>query len=451
LVLLFVAAVGLFSGSRVKSAEDFMTSGGKAGSGIVSGTFVGTLVGGAATIGAAQLAFSCGFSAWSFTLGCCLACLTLACCYGRSLYESGVSTMPRILAKEFGRGAATAAAVLTSLGSLLSVPSQVLSGAALVTSISGMPVVPAAGIAVALMFVYVLFGGIWGTGLAGMAKTALLCATVGVCGITAFSLQGGWSAFSVLPAERYFNLFARGTVVETGAMLSVVLGVVTTQTYIQTFVSARTLRSARTGVFISAALIPLIGLAGVFVGLYMRINAPDIDPAQALPLFILRHMPPLFGGAVFATLLITVVGTAAGVSLGMGTMFCHDIYRVYFNPHAEGKTLLRVSRLVIAVILVCAALLTLGDPGSLILNWTFMSMGLRGAVAFGVVTAAVFIPGRIDGRYAVWSMIAGPVCVLAGKSLFGHVADPLFFGVAGSLIVLAAGYFRRRDIRRSAP
>ena len=55
LVLCIISAVGVWSGRKVKSASDF--SGGKkqAGRGIVAGALIGTIVGGASTIGTAQL------------------------------------------------------------------------------------------------------------------------------------------------------------------------------------------------------------------------------------------------------------------------------------------------------------------------------------------------------------------------------------------------------------
>ncbi len=68
-VLLLVTAVGIYSGRKIKSAADFATGGRSAGSLLVAATIMGTLVGGASTIGTAQLAFRYGFSAWWFTLG----------------------------------------------------------------------------------------------------------------------------------------------------------------------------------------------------------------------------------------------------------------------------------------------------------------------------------------------------------------------------------------------
>ncbi len=448
LVLILITGLGMYSGSRVKSAGDFAAGGRKAGAGIVAGAIIGTLVGGASTIGTAQLAFTHGFSAWWFTLGGGLACLVLGCCYAKPLYDSGIRTMPQMLSREYGQNVATMATVLTSLGSFLSVVSQVLASIALVTSVSSMPSGLAAALTVALMIAYVLFGGIWGAGFVGMAKTVLLFATVSVCGIMALHGQGGWAAFAAaLPAQKYFSLVARGVAVDVGAGLSLILGVLTTQAYIQSLISARTLRLARAGVFVSAALIPLVGVAGILVGMYMKINAPHINPASALPLFVLDHMHPLFAGMVLATLLVTVVGTAAGVSLGLSSMFCSDIYQIYWNPQAGDKKLLAVSRTALAAILVAAALVSTGNLGSLILNWSFMSMGLRGAVAFGVLTAAIAAPGRIGRSCAMWSMIVGPACILLGKPFIGNVFDPLFIGVAGSMAVLTIGYLKGGRVR----
>lgn len=171
----------------------------------------------------------------------------------------------------------------------------------------------------------------------------------------------------------------------------------------------------------------------------MKLNYPNIVPGTALPLFIMEKLPPLMGGIVLATLLVALVGTSAGVSLGLSSMFCNDIYKVYINKSADDKKTLFVSRVVIVVILAAAALFSSGNMGSLILGWSFLSMGLRGSVAFGPLCAALFLPGKIPGRYAFASMIVGPALVILGKFTLPAAIDPLFPGVLGNLAVLAVG------------
>ncbi|GHV52687.1 hypothetical protein FACS1894206_01900 [Deltaproteobacteria bacterium] len=52
----------------------------------------------------------------------------------------------------------------------------------------------AAFITLILMVAYVLFGGVWGAGIVGIAKTVLLYIAVGACGIMAVLWQGGLSS-----------------------------------------------------------------------------------------------------------------------------------------------------------------------------------------------------------------------------------------------------------------
>lgn len=458
IILVFICGVGIYSGRQVKSASDFATGGRTAGAGIVAGTIIGTLVGGASTIGTAELAFNYGFSAWWFTLGGGIGVLIMMLFYAKPLYESGVSTLPQIFAREYGDSSATAATLLTSIGSFLSIVSQVISGIALITAVSTLSSGIATILVVVLMLFYVVFGGALGAGMVGIAKTILLYVTVGVCGILALVSQGGLDAFtSVLPVDQFFNLIARGAAVDLGAGLSLILGMLTTQAYIQAVISAKSLRLSRGGLLISAIMIPLAGIGGIFVGMYQRLN---VDPAiladeklmaaaakTALPDFILAHMPPVIAGAMLATLLVAVVGTGAGVSLGISSMFCNDIYKKYINKNATPERSMLIARLVVVVILVAAALLTLGDMGSMILSWSFMSMGLRGAVAFGPLCTALFLPGRIPPKFAFVSMIMGPLLVLVGKFTLPAGIDPLFLGLAGSLLVLAAGLIVGRGNR----
>ena len=440
LVFSLITIVGLYSGKKVKNASDFNSGSGKSGAGVVVGAIVGTVVGGASTIGTAQLAFYYGLSAWWFTLGSGLGFVVMLLFFCGPIYKNGIVTLPQIFSKEYGEKAGITATVLNSVGSFLSVVVQILSGVALISAVSHIGPVAAMAIMVVLIFVYVVFGGIWGTGYVGIAKTILIYAATGLCGILALVLQGGPGVFMYsLPTERYFNLFARGFVLDGGAALSLVLGTLTTQIYIQTLLMARTLEAAKKGVLISAIILPLAGVGGILVGFYMKLNYPEIIPGAALPLFILLKTPPLLAGITLAALLVALVGTGAGMILGISTMITNNIYKAYFGKKASGTKELFVNRLCIVLILVIAAVFSAGNIGTLILGWSFLSMGLRGVVGFGPLCTALFLPGRIRPVYVQISMILGITLVILGRYILPPYVDSLFLGVAGSLLVLAIG------------
>lgn len=452
LVLLAIVGVGVYSGKQVKSASDF--DGGHNGSvGLVMGAIIGTLVGGSSTIGTAQLAYTYGFSAWWFTLGGGIGVLVLGLVFAKPLFKSGITTLPQLFSREYGEKSSTIVALLNSLGTFLSIVAQILSGVALITAVSSLSVIQATILTVLLMLVYVLFGGSLGAGYVGIVKTILMYVSVGACGILALSAAGGFGTFwnnPELPHNMYFSLIARGATVDLGAGISLLLGVLTTQSYISAIITAKSMKVSKQGAVLSAILIPLIGVAGIFVGMYMRLYYPDIETKMALPIFILEKMPPLIGGIMLGTLLIAVVGTGAGLSLGMSSMFSRDIYKVYVNKNASPEKTLKITRIIIVVILAVSAIFSMGNLGDLILGWSFMSMGLRGSVAFIPLCTALFMPGKIPPKYAMASMIAGPVFTLLGKFILPSSIDSLFLGVAVTIVITAVGYFANKSTPKTA-
>ncbi len=441
LVIAVIVGTGLYSGRRVKSASDF-DGGHNKTVGLVTGAIIGTLVGGSSTIGTAQLAYTYGFSAWWFTLGGGIGVLVMGIFFARPLYNSGISTLPELFAKEYGEKSSTVVALLNSLGTFLSIVAQILSGVALITAVSSLTSWQGTLLTILLMLAYVLFGGSLGAGMVGIVKTVLMYVSVGLCGIWAIHIAGGVNVFldnPELPHNVYFNLIARGATVDLGAGISLLVGVLTTQSYIGAILTAKSLKVSRAGTVLSAVLIPVIGVAGIFVGMYMRLYYPEIDTKMALPIFILDKMPPLAAGIMLATLLVAVVGTGAGLALGMSSIFCRDIYKVYVNREASPEKTLKIMRAIIVVILIVCAVFSCGNLGDLILGWSFMSMGLRGSVAFIPLCTALFMPGKVPPRYAMAAMIAGPVFTLIGKFILPASIDSLFLGIAVTIVIVAAG------------
>ena len=484
LTILLIIAIGVRSGKKVKSASDFSGGGGKAGPWIVCGAIMGTLVAGQATIGTAQLAFLYGMSAWWFTLGSGIGCLILAVAYTVPLRKSGCSTLLQIVSQEYGHRAEALGSILCSIGIFISVVAQVLASTALLTTV--LPSVnhlTAALIAIALMAVYVVFGGMWGAGMGGVAKLILLYVASIAGGILVFGLAHGlgglMETLNTLLAgtplgnlsgldsaaavhSRFTSLISRGASKDIGSGLSLLLGVLSTQTYAQAIWSGKSDSAARKGSLLSALLIPPIGIACILIGLYMRGQCITADEAAALqaagqsipaglmqidssaqvfPAFVVAFMPKLLGGVVLGTLFITVVGGGSGLSLGMASILVTDIFaRKSARVKHDSRTNLLVTRSTIMVVLAAAAAVAILVPGAMINDFGFLSMGLRGAVVFLPMCAGLWLKGKINSRYAVASIAAGPVAVLLG-SFLPLSFDPLFLGMTVCFVIMAAGYF----------
>lgn len=437
--LLLATGLGVYSRRRVRSIADFAVGGHQIGPAMVAGTITGTLVGGASTIGTAQLAFRYGFSAWWFTLGGGIGCLILGLFLAGPLRSSAASTGPGFLARVYGPKAGFLAAVFSSVGILLNIVGQILAAIALLTSMLGVDPRLAAIIAVLVIIAYVVFGGVWSTGLVGALKVGLLYLSMLGVGLLAYRLGGGLAGFrETFPAYPWFSLFGRGAGPDLAAGFSLVVGVLSTQTYLQAIFSGRDVAAARQGALISAAIIPPVGLAGIAVGLYMRATMPGISPAEALPLFILQHLPAWFGGLVLATLFIATIGTGAGLVLGVSTMFTEDIYKKLLAQQASDRQLLRVSRTAVIVFTGLGLLFVSGNLNSLILEWSFLSMGLRGATLCFPLLAAIF-RRRLQPAVGMWAIGLGPLSAVLWAAFGPKTVDPLYVGLPVSLVVLAGG------------
>lgn len=487
LTLALIVGIGIYSGKKVKNASDFTTGGGKAGAMLVCGAIMGSLVAGQATIGTAQLAFQFGFAAWWFTLGSGIGCLFLAVWYAKPLRSSHCVTELEIIRREYGTRAEEIGSILCSIGIFISVLAQVVACSGLITVlVPSIGMLPALAISIALMMVYVIFGGAWGAGMGGVLKTILLYVSSLAGLVIVLVLAGGFSGLceqlkGVLVStplggvqsalslseitsaadfhDRFLNLVARGKLKDIGSGLSLLLGVLSTQTYAQAVLSGSSDKKGRDGALLSAILIPPLGIAGILIGLYMRAHfvtqaeadalaaigqaVPDgmgviASTIQVFPAFVVHCMPELFGGIVLGTLLITIVGGGAGLSLGVATILMRDIYRKISPAMEKPGVALAATRLTIAAVLLVSAAIAFTVPGAMINDFGFLSMGLRGSVVFVPLTAAMFFPGRIHPRYAVAGVIAGPAAVLIGQAM-AVPFDPLFLGVGIVLVIFLIG------------
>lgn len=491
LVLAAIIGIGLYSGRKVRDAKDFLSGGGQAGSWLVCGAIMGSLVSSQATIGTAQLAFNYGLAAWWFTLGSGIGCLILAVGYSRPLRRSGCMTELQIISGEYGAPAGSLGSILCSIGIFISVLAQVVACSGLITVLfPSCSAVAATAAAILVMGLYVIFGGAWGAGMGGVVKLLLLyvssiagmaCVLIvsnGLSGLTGTLHQtlSGTGLGTIQPAvglsalktdadisNRFFNLIARGAMKDIGSGISLLLGVLSTQTYAQAIWSGETDQKAKRGALMSACLIPPIGIAGISIGLFMRghcITQAEVDALlaagqsvpdlpvlastiQTFPAFVLNYLPPLFGGVILGTLLITVVGGGAGLSLGMATILVKDIYKRVTNKLESPEKELLATRTTIAAVLVAAAVIAIVIPGSTINDLGFLSMGLRGTVVFVPLSCALWLKGRIDRRCVFVSIVLSPVAVLAGQ-LLKLPFDSLFLGLAVSLLCCALGAVLKR-------
>jgi SSS family solute:Na+ symporter len=59
--------------------------------------------------------------------------------------------------------------------------------------------------------------------------------------------------------------------------------------------------------------------------MYMHAVAPGTTPILVLPTYLLQYEPVWLGGIAMGGIMLSLIGSIAGLSLGIGTMVSHDI------------------------------------------------------------------------------------------------------------------------------
>jgi len=479
--ILTIALIGYFSGKKVKSAKDFATGGGQASTFIVTGIILGTLISGQATIGTTQLSFANGICSMWFIIGCCLGCVILAIPFAIPLRRSHCTTLMEIISKEFGRKAEYLCSVLCSIGIFISVIAQVISANALLTTIFPINNIVSSIIAVILMAVYVIFGGVWGAGYGGIAKLSFIYLSCIIGGIIVWCKSDGYDKLipkiidnmSGTPlgaanemynfddaSYHYKNVVARGPLKDIGNGFSVALGIICTQTYAQGIFASKSNLVGIGSPLISAILMPPVSVICMIIGFYMRANfitSEEVDAitklggevpgnleviersSQAFPMFAYHKMPDFIGGIALGTLLVTVVGGGAGLSLGVSTIIYKNILSKIFKIRNLKKSLI-ILRTIILIILIIAAVIADLMPGTLINDYGFLSMGLRGTTVLFPLSFSLFFKNRINSNVCSISIVLGPLSVLISKFAFKVSFDPLFVGLGVCLILFIIGF-----------
>lgn len=446
ILLAFVSVFGaVLRTTRQKSVDGFSVGGRAANAYLVAGALVGTIIGGAATIGTTQSAVSSGFSALWFTVGAALGFLILGAVYAGPLRRSGLKTIAEYMLVHYGKGAAIATSLVSVLGIFFSLVASGIAGMHFLQLLFAASEWVAALLLLVLVVLYVLLGGIKGTAVSGIIKTGLLFGVLCIGGIIArhgiAALPNGgdllsWSSLSGAAAWSAGKSFATNC-------LSVIIGVVVTQSYAQAIYSAADTDTAKRGTFLAALICLPVGIPLVLIGIYMQQTVPNLDAVTALPLFMQMHLPDLLGGLGIGAVLLSIIGSLAGLSLGAATSLTVDVaeHGLGINNPAHLFYILQGSLVLVVAAAFSAAFY---HYDSQVLYWNFLSFSLRGAGIFFPFLCAMYQCGNFSDRSIAAGIYLATGIAIASIGRLPLPVNPLYVGMGCSVLWLMGDWLRRR-------
>ncbi|KAK9808723.1 hypothetical protein WJX72_002523 [[Myrmecia] bisecta] len=316
----------------------------------------------------------------------------------------------------------------------------ILGGAAVMNALTGMSLYAAAFLIPISVCVYTATGGLKATFLSSYIHTVIIY--VALC-IFAFTVYGGGSDLGS-PSKVFNNLVIKAaaspvadnkggsylTMFSKGGFIFGIINIIGNfgtvfcdQAYWQSAIAARP-SAANRGYLLGGLLwfcIPFtlatcLGLAALALDLPITVleaNEGLVPPATAF--FLLGK----FGGILMTIMLLMAVTSAGSAELiAVSSLFTYDAYWHYFNPKANGKTLLTVSKIMVLVFTACmGAFAVILQQLNCSLGYVYEIMGVL--IGSAVAPIAMCLGWRKTNKW-------GAICGALGGQWMGLIAWVVF-------------------------
>ena len=441
--LIAVMAIGLWTGRKEDTSEDFFLAGKSVPWWGVAGSIFGSNVSAEHLVGMLGIGYSIGFAQSHFEYGAIFALLILCFVFLPLYRKMGVYTLSEYLEQRYdGRSRTlysalnivTIVIVRMTLGFYIGARALrfLLEGTPLEVSYLGGVVIFAV-----VTSVYTIFGGlkavIW-TDV--MQSVMLLIAGIFVAALVfdqpeIGGLSGLFALDASLPEEQQkFHLYLPSdhpqlpwSGVVSGLMITHIFYWATNQFIVQRALAARSDFDARLGIVAAGYLklvIPFVsisaGIAAAHVfqarldeGVIASLPLPD----DAFPMLVKLVVPAGYGlvGLITAGLIGAILSSIDSMMNSGATLFTFDFYKRFIRPEATDGQLIRVGQLSIVVfVLISAALAGVIYTENEADNFFLKVPAQMGHVVPGVVAAfmlGVFWRGA-SAAGGFWAMLLGP-------------------------------------------
>ncbi len=453
LYLLVMLFIGWYSSKKITSNTDFMVAGRRLGPFLMAGTLAATEIGGGSSLGVVQQGMqNHGISAawYIMTMGFAFVILTFLAPKFRA---ATVKTVPEYFRRRYGKSAGLITAIIMLLPLIGLTAGQFIASSVILSTMLGISYKTAVIIVAVVVTIYSIMGGLWSVTLTDFIQVFLIIIGMIIAVPFAMNLAGGWSnVVANVPAET-FDMFKGYSPM---AVISLTIMYVATFTVGQEAVSryyaARDGKAAKQGSILAAiinfiyafipAVLGIITLALINMGKFNAEDFADVGARYALPVLAMEAMPAVICGLLFAGIISATMSSSDSDLLGAGSIFANDIYRAVLKPDATSEEVMKVTKIVMAVVGVVSMFIALFNTSSLVTLLMFC-FTLRAAGAFFPYVLGHYWTGAsLAGTIA--SLISGSVVVvylekISGSMLFGmKVSQPIIPGLVVALVFFLA-------------
>lgn len=471
LFMAIMVAVSFYAAKKTKTMEDFAISGATLGPYVLGLSLAATLFSAATFMGYPGYSYAWGFSnLWLYLaifIGAPLGFITIAkTVYKQNEFQHSLS-LPDWLGDYYNSDILRVGSGLIMLFNLFYIAAQFSAGAQIFENMLGLNYLTGLILIAGIVVAYVYVGGSYADVYTDAVQAIMMAVTgviVFVSGIYFFGDGSITSTFKHVANnlanqdQKLLDIFnPESNYYAVSAIIGLFIIQFSFAAQPQLFNKVLSLKRERDLrkmiiVYIVAAAASLFVLFG---GLYARVAVPGIEQADlALLEYVAWGFPAVLAAFVAVVILAAALSTTDGLFVVMSTVFANDIYKkvlvkrgiIKTDPSKVDEIALKISRIVVLIVGLLAALLVLNPPTFLA---DLMWVGISGVSAgtLGPIMYAVFGRKKASARAAEGSMFIG-----LGFYLFivftGIEPSPLAAGGWSTLVGILAMWILANTLKR---
>ncbi len=442
--------IGFRASRSVKKSEDFFVAGRSLSPGLLFATFLAANLGAGSTVGAAELGYTSGLSAWWWVGSAGLGSLVLAFVVGPRIYliakAHNLYTVGDYLEHRYGRTARIAVAVVLQCGSPAVLAGQIIALGLVLRIVAGVPEPWGAVLGGATATAYFFLGGLRSAVWVNLAQVVVKIAGFTLAVPWVLHAAGGWKALSAAaPNREYLSLTGAGFDGTARLLLMIGPAFFASPGLIQKLYGARNEAAVRAGVGLQAACLLAYAFMPVLLGMAARAHFGELEASgTALLRLLAEGVPPWLGALMLAAIFSAEVSSAEAVLFMMTTSLVKDILEPLARSPITDKRRLRAAR---------TSSLLFGAAG-ILFALHFKSILDVLSFFYGLLTVTLCMP-LLAGLFSTQARQAAVLCSMAlslpAAALVHFASDGQGFGLLSPItagIAVSAGVFGLVAARR---
>ena len=385
LIFLVILYIGWRATKKTKTSDDFLMANHSLGKIQAGFSMAAADIGGNAVVGAVAYSYAVGMGGVWYNWGAVIPMFLLAFVLAKQLRRISVSTVPELLGRRYSSATRLISVIahLFAIGSSLGI--QFTVAATTVSTIGNIDFRISLLITVAVVILYTSGGGLLAVANTDVFQFILIIISIAI--IIPFGLMdiGGMDTLLQSVPDGFMNIASQGFLAPLSLGLLYTFDYATNQNILQRVFAARDSSTARFAFIFSSVTYVFFGLMVAFIGVMAFVLYPDLtDTQMAYSLILKDTLPSGVTGIALGGLFAAAMSTAAAKIMAASSLVVNDIYKPYFckNKEPEDKHVLKLSRLVTAVVCVLGIGVTLVSD-------SLVQMMYVGGLFYGT---AVFVP-----------------------------------------------------------